>query len=169
MGLFDFKIKKDVKEESGQSILSGSGLVNFIKSKLKTPSDENVLKALKALSTPDDDLEHLTAEGELPWGWHTHTKEFTDKINNEYSYFLNVWIEARNKSPMELYAALKSFVMYLEDLERICKSKGECFEFWFYNILTTEDYLEKRKKELDELVANFDELQANYNKILHYK
>ncbi len=156
MGLFDFKRKKDVKEESGQSILSGSGLVNFIKSKLEKPSDKNVLKALKALSTPADDLEHLTEDGELPWGWHTHAKEFTDKIKNEYSYFLNIWIEARNKSPRELYAALKSFVMYLEDLERICKSKGECFEFWLHEILTGKGYVEKRKKELEELTRKLN-------------
>ena len=31
------------------------------------------------------DLEHLTKEGELPLGWHSHTKEVTDKVKNEYS------------------------------------------------------------------------------------
>lgn len=119
--------------------------------------------------TKDDDLfptdfEHLTKEGNLPWGWHAHTKEFTNKIKNEYSYFLNGWLESRTKSPLEQYSALKSFVVYLEDIERICKSKGECFEFWLYHDLTSKDYIEKRKMELEELTANFDKLQSNYIK-----
>jgi hypothetical protein len=110
------------------------------------------------------DFEHLTKEGDLPWGWYTHTKEFTNKINNEYSYFLNMWLESRTKSPLEKYSALKSFVVYLEDTERLCKSKGECFEFWFYETLASKDYIEKRKIELDQLTTNFDELQSNHNK-----
>lgn len=108
------------------------------------------------------DFEHLTKEGDLPWGWHTHTKEFTNKINNEYSYFLNRWLESRTKSPLEQYSALKSFVLYLEDVEKLCASKGECFELWFYDCLTSKDYIQKRKNELNELVTNMDALQKEY-------
>ena len=158
MGLFDFKKKKGFKEENDQNILSIAGLVKFIKSNLSKPTDENVVKALKALATQDDDLEHLTKDGELPWGWHTHTKDFTDKIKNEYSYFLNMYIESRTKSPQEKYSALKSFVLYLEDAEKLCKSKGECFEFWFYEILTSRNYIPKLKEELNRLVANMGAL-----------
>lgn len=156
--------KKENTKETELNILSGKGIIDYIEANLKNPTQENVLKVLDRLAKPDDDLEHLTKEGELPWGWHTHTKEFTNKVNNEYSYFLNMWIEARNKSPKELYEALKSFVLYLEDVEKLCKSKGECFEFWFREILTGKGYVEKRKKELEELTANFDKLQANYEK-----
>ncbi|MBE7053866.1 MAG: hypothetical protein E7391_06310 [Ruminococcaceae bacterium] len=113
---------------------------------------------------PTVDLEHLTPEGELPWGWYAYTKEFTDKINTEYSYFLNMWLDSKNKSPKELYSALKSFILYLEDVEKLCKTKGECFEFWYYEILTTKDYAEKRKKELEELTTNLDHLQEIYIK-----
>lgn len=137
MGLFDFKKKKDFK-------------------------NENVLKILKALATPADDLEHLTKEGELPWGWHTHSKEFTDKINKEYSCFLDIYINSKSKSPMEKHSALKSFVLYLEDVEKLCKSKGECFEFWFYEILTSRDYLQNLKEELRYLVVNMDSMQREY-------
>lgn len=107
-------------------------------------------------------LEHLTPEGELPWGWHTHTKDFTEKIKREFSYFLNALVETRNKSPKEKYQALKSFVLYLEDVERLCKSKGECFEYWFYEILTSKDYVPRLKDELNHLVANMDSLQRKY-------
>lgn len=132
MGLFNFKKKKDIKI------------------------------VFKAPSTPDIDLKHLTKEGELPWGWVTHNKEFTDKISNEFSYFLNKCIESRAKSPKEQYPALKSLVLYLEDVEKLCKSKGECFEFWFYEILTSRDYLTNSKKQLEHLVTNMDSLQKEY-------
>ena len=122
----------------------------------------NFKKAFKALLTPDDDLNHLTKEGELPWGWHTHTKEFTDKIKNEYSVFLKLHIESRSKAPQLQYQALKSLVLYLEDVEKLCKSKGECFEFWFYNILTSGDYLPNLKEELRYLVTNMDKLAKEY-------
>lgn len=156
MGLFDFKKKKDVKKESHQNILSTEGLVNLIGSNIKNPTEKNILKAFKALATPDDDLEHLTKEGELPWGWHSHTKEFTDRIKAEYSYFLNMYIEARAKAPQVHYQALESFILYLEDVEKLCKSKNECFEFWFYEILTSRNYIPKLKAELKRLVANVD-------------
>jgi len=75
-----------------------------------------------------------------------------------------LWLESRNKSPKEQYSALKSFVLYLEDAERLCKSKGECFEWWFYELIASKEYIDQRKNELNELTANFDELQANFIK-----
>ena len=166
MGLFDF-LKKNKKVNAKQDdfdILSGNGMVEYIRSNLKNPTDENVLKVLENIAKPDDDLEHLTTDGELPWGWHTHNMEFTEKIGCEYTHFLNSWLEATKKSPKELYPALKSFVVYLEDLEKLCKSKGECFEYWYYRCLTSPDYLEKRKNELNELIENLDKLQQIYEK-----
>lgn len=115
-------------------------------------------------NTFGESFDRLTHNGELPFGWVTHKKEFTNKIQGEFSYFLNTWLESRNKSPKEQYSALKSLILYLEDVEKLCKSKGECYEFWFYEVLVTKDYIEKRKDELDELTANLEELQANFDK-----
>ena len=52
----------------------------------------------------------------------------------------------------------------LEDAEKLCKSKGECFEFWFYEIIASKDYISKRKQELNELSANLEHLQNLYEK-----
>lgn len=168
MGLFDLLAKKLTKKskktESNQFVLSGDWLVDFVESNIENPTQENVLKAIDKLATPSEDLEHLTEDGKLPWGWHTHTKDFTGKVKNEFSYFLDLWLESRNKSPREQYLALNSFVTYLEDAERYCKAKDECYEFWFYGCVASEEYIEKRKKELEELTANFDELQADFKK-----
>ena len=118
----------------------------------------------KQSSVAQVDFDHLTSEGDLPFGWIYRNKEFTDQINNEFSCFLNNWIDAKQKSPHELYEALKSFVLYLEDAAKLCKSKGECFEFWYNEILTSKDYIDKRKNELNELTNNLDELQQTYEK-----
>lgn len=109
-----------------------------------------------------DCFDRLTEDGELPFGWVHHNKNFVDKINCEYSVLLKIWLDSRKKSPMEQYSALKSFVLYLEDVEKLCISKGECFEFWFYEILASRDYIQKRKNELHELVVNMDALQKKY-------
>lgn len=139
MGLFNFKKKKDFKKENG-------------------------LKSLKPLATTDNNLNRLTKEGELPWGWILRNSEFTGKIGGEYSYFQQAWIKSRNKSPKELYSSLKSLIIYLEDAEKLCKAKGECYEFWFYEHLISRDYIEKRKAELKELSENLDNLSLNYEK-----
>lgn len=38
------------------------------------------------------------------------------------------------------------------------KFDGECFEFWFYEILTSPEYLKKRKEELERLEADIENI-----------
>lgn len=144
MGLFDFL--KNIKKEYENT----------------TRFDIVIKPGGKSSSKPAVDMEHLTAEGDLPFGWVYRNREFTGKIGGEYSHFLNMWLDARKKSPKELHSALKSFVVYLEDAERLCKSKGECFEFWFCHVLSSPDYIDKRKEELNKLTANLEQLQEKY-------
>ena len=128
------------------------GFFDFLK-KGSTPTKGHQAQEV-VVNSFGERMDMLTKDGELPFGWVTQNKNFTERINTEFSYFLQLWLDARNKSPKELYSALKSFVLYLEDAERLCKSKGECFEFWFYEILTAPNYIEKRKAELRELEIN---------------
>lgn len=152
MGFLDFLKKKETQNGAKSSApvknnenvkITFTETINGKTSEVSVQSDE----------TFQTDFEHLTEEGELPWGWVTRNKAFTEKIQSEYSYFLNVWLDSRKKAPMEQYSALKSFVMYLEDAERLCKSKGECFEWWFYNDLVSKEYIQKRKTELNSLIS----------------
>lgn len=136
------------------------GLFDLFKKREANSCNQSYANIIREYSSS----ERLTPEGELPFGWYVRNKEFTYRIDNEFSYFLDLWLDARKKSPRELYSALKSFVMYLDDLENLCKQKGECFELWFYQTLASPDYIEKRKEELHELTVNLDKLQQNYYK-----
>lgn len=109
-----------------------------------------------------DDLEHLTKDGELPWGWFNANREFTDRMKEEYSYFLNQWIESRGKEPKKQYETLKSLVLWLDDAKKLCYSKNECFAKWFSDCIATDDYIEKRRKEVLNLVKNFDALDKEW-------
>ena len=131
MGLFKKKVKQ-VKQEVKQ--------VKEVKQQVKQVKKEQL------------------EDGDLPWGWIARNREFIDKVQKEDSYFLHAWLDARKKSKKDEYAALKSFVIHLEDLEKLCKAKGECFDFWFHEILITPDYIQKRKAELKELEENLEEL-----------
>ena len=124
------------------------GLFDFMKKKAPAPQQQPKANI--------EQYDRLTSDGDLPFGWVTKNKEFCDKINSEYSYFLHTWLDSRKMSLMEQYQALKSFILYLEDVERLCKSKGECFEFWFREVLTSEDYIDMRKKELEKLQAKIN-------------
>lgn len=152
------------------------GLFNFRKKQPKKLSErdslENITKTLvenDIISVPKDNNHNTFADpldklidGDLPFGWVYHHRTFTEPIEKEYKYFLNMWVDARNKTPKELYAALKSFILYMEDVEKICKEKGECFEFWFNEILTGKGYLKKRRHELEMLSANLSGSQNEY-------
>ena len=138
-------------------------LFDFMKKKAPA-TKQQPLQTKSETNSFGERYDRLTVDGELPFGWIYQNREFTDKIQSEYSYFLNMWLDSKNKSPKEQYNALKSYAMYIEDVEKLCKSKGECFEFWFREILTYKGCSEKIRNELEELTANLDELQMNYDK-----
>lgn len=114
----------------------------------KKKKDSAPVSNVNSFGEPLDKL----VDGELPWGWVTANKDFTDKINAEWGMFLNRWLESRNADIAEQYGALKSLVMYLEDAQKLCHQKGECFEFWYDECIASHDYIDKRKSELAELV-----------------
>lgn len=115
-----------------------------------------------------EDLQHLTADGDLPWGWITANADFTGRIGSEYRYFFNAWLESRSKSPRETYTALKSFVLYMNDAKKLCHGMGECFERWL-EICFTDDYLDKRTEELNNYEQNLPELEAAYEKKMQFE
>lgn len=128
-----------------------------------------ILSENKIISAPNDNnhntfgepLDQLNPSGELPWGWIAHNKSFVDKIENEYSYFLNQWINARNKNNhLKEYSTLKSLIQYINDAKNLCEQKGDCFFKWFTDCVADETYLAKRESELKDIEESINDLLA---------
>ena len=90
-----------------------------------------------------EQLDRLTPDGELPWGWISANKQFTEKIQGEAQYFIDQWLSAEKKGALEEYAALKSYLLYLDDAKRLCESQGECFAKWFSDIIASQKQIDK--------------------------
>lgn len=155
------------------------GIFKLFKKKSKIPKDlsksenlediANTLLENNMISVPKNDNHNTFGEsldklvdGDLPWGWVAHKQDFIEPIAKKYKCLLNLWVDARNGSPQELYSTLKDFVIYMEDIEKLCKSKGECYELWFNEYLTGKDYLKMRQQELDYLSKTVQIQQVEY-------
>ncbi len=130
------------------------GIFDFLK---KDKSNNNSVSPTQKQNEDED-------KDELPFGWVTQNKIFVDKVQTDYDYFFKMWFDNRNSSPKEYYQALKSFVMFLKDTERVCKKQGKFFEIWFYDIMASPEYIKKREEELEEFISNREEYEWIYEK-----
>jgi SMC interacting uncharacterized protein involved in chromosome segregation len=110
-----------------------------------------------------ESLSRLTDKGELPWGWLAHNKAFIEDVKAEYNHYLTTWLESRSKDPTTHVKAVNSFVRYLEELEKTCQEKGECFAYWFEKVLLSPGYLDSRRMERNLLHENFTKIEGQYN------
>lgn len=138
------------------------GFLDLFKKKQKVEQPSDALSIHIEWVDLDATNEIDKDDADLPFGWVAHNKEFIEPIEKEFSYFMNNWIDARNKSPKELYSALKSFVRYMEDVKRLCSSKGKNFECWCNTILIKDEYFNIRKEELEDLSTKWVEMQKEY-------
>ena len=119
----------------------------------------SVFRNKKEILVPGQRLDKLDENGQIPYGWHYANRDFTREIKDQHDYFLNEYINAKKqeKGIRAVRDALKSFVVYMEDVERICASKGECFVEWsklqVCNPYAMEDYKNKLKDIEDNLDA----------------
>lgn len=128
MGLFSKKKTAVKKPAEGFDILSGSGLVDFVKANLDNPTPKNVAKAIKAIAAPDKDQKHLTPEGELPWGWMSRNapicKPYEDKI-------VQMAVALKPLKGAERKAQLEKLIAFYYEYKAFCYSKDECYIKYF--------------------------------------
>lgn len=105
-----------------------------------------------------EDLSRLTKDGELPWGWHSANRAFTQQIDAEYDLLCSAAYEAKKKGVRAEYAALASLVKYREDVKRLCAQKGECYVFWASICVNEPVSMERDREHLRHLEENMDEL-----------
>ena len=159
MGLFDSFKKKQEKKQPDMVIAELEAAEDIVEV-------AKILAENKIISTPKDknhnvfgqDITHLDEDGELPWGWVSANKEFTERISTEYKYFLDAWYDIRNKDVRKEHWALKSLVIYLEDAKKLCISKGECFVKWFDDLIASQERIDEYKTRQKYIEDNIDAL-----------
>lgn len=155
MGIFDLFKKKDLDETPPP--VYGYDCTTPTEHHFTINLTKSDLKRLTKEKPKEPDLSHLDEDDELPFGWFYQNKEFVNKIENEYRYFLNLWLTSRGKDVRAERDALKSFIRYMKDVQNLCDSKGECFSSWCSGLIGKEQ-LEKRQKDLQYIEEHFDEL-----------
>lgn len=156
MGLFGlFKAKPKAKEMTIDDVnpFDLRSLIAYYKSKNPNATDAELLEVIRKL-TCDDDLEHLTPEGDLPWGWFNANKGFTEPIDKEYRRLSEAYYSARHEGAQKQYATLKPLLAYMKDIKKLCIDKGECFEEWSKTLVANAEIMEHHEKELQYLEEN---------------
>lgn len=167
MGLFDLlgKKQKTVQRAEDPDILSGAGMIEYIKSHLDDPSDKNVLKAITAIAAPDADQEHLTSDGELPWGWLSRN---TPTLKAKYEDKMVAIAVSLNRLTLdEKKAQLKKLIALYNEFKEFCYSKDECFAKYFSDMwehchnsrCKDFEYIASFEAELKNIEENYEELR----------
>lgn len=89
--------------------------------------------------------------GQLPWGWISRNKDFTDDLQEKNKYFMNLWLNSRKEDKKKQIEELKSFIAFLQEAKTLCASKSECHLKWFQDIIADDTYINKRLAELHDL------------------
>lgn len=113
---------------------------------------------VQKLIQPDDDLEHLTPDGELPWGWHTANREFTEKVLNKLRLLSDEHLKSKKAGVKQEYAALKIYLQYELDVIKLCEAKGECFAAWASWCVANQEEIDRNKARLLYLEENMEKL-----------
>ena len=126
----------------------------------KMLAENNVISAPKDdnHNTFGDSLDHLDSDGDLPFGWTTHKQEFINPLKTEFEHFRLNWVNSLNTNYDNEYSALKSFLIYINDCQKLCDSKGECFSFWCSEYLVGQKFKEGLEKDLKNLEKHRDEI-----------
>lgn len=138
------------------NILSGKGLIGFIKANLKNPTDENVLKVVQAIAKPDADQEHLTKDGELPWGWLNQNKPIIKPYEDK---MVQMAIDLKNYNGKDRIRPLEELIAFYADFKSFCYQKNECYKKYFsdmwehcHNSRNNDfEYITQFVEELNEL------------------
>lgn len=105
----------------------------------------------KSRNSVGERLDRLTPEGELPFGWASYNQELVQKMDSEWLSFRLAMDRAND--PVEKYAAIKSYLLFLEDGKKhysevnVCA--GKFFEDYIYNAPHNAT-IKKQFKELEK-------------------
>lgn len=146
MGLFDVFKKK--RRET---------VLNELKQAEDFGAIAKVLSKNSLISKPKDgfhnslgeDLRHLTADGELPFGWIAYHTDVVNQIESELSVFRSNINGARDSR--QLRTALQSYMLYLEDGKKHYCQIGECEGKYFEEYIIDSEETRGNRERLGRL------------------
>lgn len=132
------------------------GLYDYIKKHTVNPTKKGVKNTVKTLRESDTDFEHLTAEGELPFGWHTRHKYIVEPYENA---MVQMATNLKGVKGYDRIRQIEGLIVHYYNFKNFCYSKNECFVKYFQNSwehchnsrCKDFEYIEPYEKELEEL------------------
>ena len=121
----------------------------------KTRKSSKEIIATKRTNYAGESMDKLDATGNLPFGWVTHNQFYVDMIENDMQPFRQAIMDA--KTDIEKYAALKSFLLYLQDGKKHYNEMGECVGKYFEEYICKSYETEQRSKEYKEIERKLKE------------
>lgn len=115
---------------------------------LKKKSNRERIEALRT-NYAGESMDHLDKDGNLPFGWHTHNKHYVEMIENDIAPFRKAIYDA--ETDIEKYAALKSFLLFLEDGKAHYSEIGECVGKYF-EVFICDSMEAKQRRESYEAI-----------------
>lgn len=103
----------------------------------------------KQTNSVGEDLDHLTPEGELPFGWMAHNKEIVKKMDDEWFFFRSAVDHASD--PIKKYGAMKSYLLYLEDGKKHYTDMNECVGKYFEQYYCDNPFTDKIRVQFPKL------------------
>lgn len=152
MGLFDLFKKKQEKKQPDM-VIAELEVAEDIVEVAKVLAENKIISKPKDKNhnTFGEDLRHLTADGELPFGWVAYNKDIVEQIDSELSTFRNRIYEAKDKK--ERLSALQSYFQYLEDGKKHYCHIGECAGKYFEEYAIDSEETRGNKRKLNQLKA----------------
>ena len=105
--------------------------------------------ALRKVNFAGERMDRLDADGNLPFGWVVHNQKYVDMIEKDLQPFRQAILDAR--TDIEMYGALKSFVLFLQDGLRHYYQINICAGKYFDEYICKSAEATKRIKQFEEL------------------
>lgn len=121
----------------------------------------NKLFNFRRKDTQAQRMDRLTEDGELPGGWVYQNREYLKPLEETNNVLLQQVLDKRHDAPQRLLSALKLYADFLRVTQKQCELKGECFRFWYNEIMTSNGnpaFVEQYEYYRD----NIDALEKEY-------
>lgn len=100
-------------------------------------------------NTSGENLDHLTPEGELPWGWEAYNKDIVQQMESELKPLRDAIYNAT--TPQSKCAALQNFIRHTEDGLQRYYSINECAGKFYEEYIWLSEERAKYMRQYNQL------------------